>query len=281
MIQYYNLNGERVPVNEAKLLVNDLAIIRGYGIFDYFLARRGQPLFIDDYLTRFYHSAEKMHMKVPLERMELHHAIQELIDANGEQEAGIRLVLTGGYADDGYTPKNPNLIILQHPMPRQPQERFDNGVKLITHRYERDVPEVKTINYLEGIRLLPELKKAGALEPLYHDGAYLTESVRSNFFLVLDDERIVTPDDKILFGITRKKVLEKARQHFEVEERGVRVEEFKGAREAFLTGSTKLLMPVVQVDDIVFGNGRPGPVTRKLMQLFEEATKEYLASGVR
>ncbi len=281
MIQYYNLNGERVPVNEAKLLVNDLAIIRGYGIFDYFLARRGQPLFIDDYLNRFYNSAEKMHMKVPLERPELHHAIQELIDANGQEEAGIRLVLTGGYADDGYTPKNPNLIILQHPMPRQPQERFDNGVKLITHRYERDVPEVKTINYLEGIRLIPELKKAGALEPLYHDGAYLTESVRSNFFLVLDDERIVTPDSNILFGITRKKVLEKAREHFEVEERGVRVEELEDAREAFLTGSTKLLMPVVQIDDIVFGDGRPGPVTKKLMQLFEETTKEYLASGVR
>jgi branched-chain amino acid aminotransferase len=108
----------------------------------------------------------------------------------------------------------------------------------------------------------------------------LREAARSNIFLILDDERIVTPADGILFGITRRKVLEQARNYFEVEERDVRLEELSQAREAFITGSNKLVMPVVQIDDRVIGDGRPGPVTSRLMELFEVFTHDYLRTPV-
>ena len=138
------------------------------------------------------------------------------------------------------------------------------------------MPEVKTINYLMGIRLIPELKRAGALEPLYHDGRHLRESVRSNFFLVMPDDTIVTPGREILFGITRKQLLAAAEPHFAIEEREVALEELRQAREAFVTGSNKAVMPVVRIDDQVFGNGRPGPVTQRLMELFEARSAQYV-----
>jgi branched-chain amino acid aminotransferase len=280
MIKYYNLNGKLVPAGEAVLKVNDLAILRGYGIFDYFLVRKRRPLFIEDYLGRFFRSAEILNLKIPLSKDQLRAKITELIEINGEDQAAIRLVLTGGYTEDGFTPKNPNLLIMEHPMPNIPRKYYDEGVKLLTSPFQREVPEVKTINYLQGIRLIPELKKAGALEPLYYNGALLRESVRSNIFLILEGDRIVTPDRDILFGITRRKVLEIARNYFEVEERDVRMEEIAVAKEAFLTGSNKRVMPAVQIDDHQFGDGRPGVITRRLMELFEAHTMEYLSSPV-
>ncbi len=280
MIKYYHLNGQFVPVAEASLRVNDLSILRGYGIFDYFLIRERRPLFIEDYVDRFMRSAAAMHLALPLSRQELRNHILELIEANAQREGSIRLVLTGGYADDGYTPQSPNLIIMQHAMPKPPREYYDRGVKLLTHPYQRELPEVKTINYLQGIHLIPRLKAAGAIEPLYHHGGLLRESVRSNIFLVTEDDRLLTPGGEILFGITRRKVLELARNYFEVEERDVRMEEIAGAREAFLTGSNKRIMPVSQIDEHRLGDGRPGIITRRLMELLESFTMEYLASPV-
>lgn len=280
MVKYYNINGKQVPAGQAALGVHDLSILRGYGIFDFFLVRRRQPVFFEDYLNRFFRSAELLNLTVPLTRDELRGHVHELIAANGLEEAGMRFVLTGGYADDGYTPVSPNLIIMEHPMPNVPTAHFDQGVKVITHRFQREIPEVKTINYLMGIRLQPELKRAGAIEPLYHDGTFVREAARSNFFLVTEDERVVTPATDILFGVTRRKVLELARNYFDVEEREVRLEELTTAREAFLTGSTKHVMPVVQIDNRPVGDGRPGAITRKLMELFEAYSMEYLRTPV-
>ncbi len=275
-MRFYNVNGAVVPAGEAALGVGDLSILRGYGIFDYFLVRDGHPLFFDDYLNRFLRSAQLMHLDPLPGRAELAGRIRELISLNEMKAGAIRLVMTGGYATDGYTPATPNLLVLAHPFRRPPADYYEKGIKLITHQYLRDVPEVKTINYLTGIRLIPDLKRAGALEPLYHDGQHLRESVRSNFFLVMPDDTIVTPGRDILFGITRKQLLAAAAPHFRIEEREVALDELRQAREAFITGSNKAVMPVVRIDDQVYGDGLPGPVTRRLMELFEGRSAQYV-----
>lgn len=162
------------------LKVSDLAILRGYGIFDYFLVRESVPLFIDDYVKRFFNSAKLMLLEMPISQQELKEQIYELIAANNVPNTGMRLVLTGGYADDGYTPIHPNLLILQHPMPAIPSVQA--GVKILLYGYQRELPEAKTINYLTGIRMLGEMKAKGAVEILYHDFGTIREAVRSNFF---------------------------------------------------------------------------------------------------
>ena len=181
-----------------------------------------------------------------------------LIQANGHSEGGIRLVLTGGYAEDGYTPVKPNMMILQYPYPTYAQEKFEKGLSLMTFQHQRELPEIKTINYITGIWLLDKIKAANADDVLYHDGTYVRESVRSNFFLVSKEGTLITPSKKILPGITRKQILEVVDGIIEVEEREVMVTELQTAQEAFLTSSTKGAMPVVQIDGITVGEGVPG-----------------------
>lgn len=276
MQRYYNVNGVVTPAEEATLNVNDLAILRGYGIFDFFLVWEQVPLFLEDYLDRFYRSAQLLNLEVPAERPELKRRIGELINLNKEAYAGIRLVMTGGYTNDSYTPIAPNLIVMHHPYKPFADQAYEEGVKLMTYEYQRDLPEVKTTNYAMGIRLLPELKKVGAVEPLYHSNGTIKEAVRSNFYIIDQNDKVITADEDILMGITRKHVLQAIDGHYEVERRFIRLDEVWAAKEAFLTGSNKGVIPITRLDEHVYGDGKPGAVTKHIAQLFDAHRRAYV-----
>ncbi len=278
MIKYYSVNGKLVPKEEATLGVTDLSILRGYGIFDYFVVKQGHPLFFDDYLDRMENSAKSFRLALPFSREELKQKIRGLIEANGIAEAGMKLILTGGYSENGYTPTTPNMLILQSPAPTYPPAHFTEGIKLMPHEYHRPFPSIKSINYIVGVHMLPEMRAAGAEDILFHFGGHVHETTRANFYIVKNDGTIVTAGEGILNGITRKKTLELARKHYRVEERNVQLAELATAKEAFITSSTKQVMPVVRVGDTVIGDGRPGAVSQHLLRLFRELEKEYLAA---
>lgn len=280
MIGYYFLNGQLTEIEKASLHVSDLSILRGFGIFDYFLVRGGQALFLADYLDRFYTSAEKLGLEVPVDRIGLAAQIKELIAVNGEEEAGIRLVLTGGYAADSYTPTAPNLIVMEHPFKAPPVRQFEQGIQLMSFGHQRELPEIKSINYLTGIRLQATLKARSADYLLYHDQGIIRESDRSNFFGITQDGVLVTPHEKILHGITRKQVLDLAADIMPIAERTVLMTELPALSEAFLTSSTKGVMPVVRIDDQVIGNGRPGALTQQLGMGFEKLVEELYLKQV-
>lgn len=280
MITYASINGEIIPVEQAVLPVTDLSILRGFGIFDYFLVKKGHPVFFEDYLERFTRSAALMDLELPLPGVALREGILALVRANGLLEASIRLVLTGGLSEDGYSPAPPNLIILEHPYPHANPAYYSKGISLLTHDYQREFPEVKTINYLTGIRLLNTLKSKGAHELLYCNGNKVRESARSNFMLLTADKVLVSPDEQILAGITRKKVLELATDYVKVEVREVLTDELLTASEAYLTSTTKGVMPVTTIDGRPVGAGKPGETGKVLHAAFLRATSEYLAQKV-
>ncbi len=281
MIQFYNVNGNMVRAAEANLKVSDLAILRGYGVFDFFLVRGGAPMYLDDYVARFQHSAGLLYLELPMSEVELKEHILALVEANNLSNAAIRLVLTGGYAEDGYTPNAPNLLIMEHPMPTYKNDIMTTGVKVMLHEHTRELPEAKTINYLTGIRLAGAMKQQGAMEILYYDQQGVREGVRSNFFIVTTDGTIVTPKDNILAGITRKNILTLARQHFKVEERNIALEELLSAKEVFLTSTTKGAMPVVQIDNQRIGDGKPGQYTRQLAEQLQAMDQAYVQSTLK
>lgn len=276
MQRLYNLNGKLLPATEAVLPANDLAIIRGFGIFDFFLVWDHIPLFLDDYVDRFYRSAEMVNMEIPFSKQDFRKQILEVVEVNKKSYAGIRLVMTGGPSPDSYTPVAPNVIIMHHDYKPFPETAYTEGIKLLTQPFQRDLPEVKTTNYANGIRLIPQLKAAGATEPLYHDGGFVKEAVRSNFFIVKDNDTIVTSNADILFGITRKHLLRVAREKFAVETRPLALDEIWAAKEAFITGSNKGVMPVTRIDDHQYGDGKPGPVIRQLMADFDAYRLAYV-----
>jgi branched-subunit amino acid aminotransferase/4-amino-4-deoxychorismate lyase len=267
MLPIVYLNGQYLPKEEAALNVADLAILRGFGIFDYFRYADGQPRFIEDHLDRFLRSAKLLALEMPASREELRETVHQLIVRNGGGDGGIRFVLTGGYAPDGYTPTNPNLVGMAYPFKGHSAEDYDRGMKVHLHHYERQFPEVKSIDYLEGIRIQPMLKSRGADYALYVDrDNNVRESDRSNFMIVKDGI-LITPGENILRGITRLHLLKLAGQlGIPVEERTVSVDELKAADEAIICSSMKGAMGITFVDGKAVGDGLPGKITRRLMK---------------
>jgi len=262
------LNNQFLPADEAKLHVSDLSMTRGYAIFDFFRTINAVPLFMHDHLDRFYASAEAMHIPIQKNREELVLIIEELIKRSSVTEAGIRLMQTGGYSADGYHPATPNLLITCNPVKTSTAADFEKGFSIITHEHQRELPHVKSTNYLMAVWLQPLLKEKQADDILYYNKESITEFPRSNVFIVTKENKLVTPAYNMLKGITRKNILSHAIEIMPVEERNIRVEELVEAKEIFLTATTKKIIPIVKLNGKIVADGKPGSITRKLYKNF-------------
>ncbi len=252
----------------ASIGVGDLAIQRGYGVFDFFRTRNFQPLFLDEYLDRLFYSAETFRLEIPYTKTQIASLVQELSRRNDIEPSGVRIVVTGGYSEDSYRLAESNFIITQKPITLPGNERFNEGLKIITYNYQREFPTAKSINYLVGIYLLDQLAQQGADEVLYTFNGNVLEFPRANVFVVTKDQKVITPKDNVLHGVTRKKVLELSAHRYSTEERNVTIDELNNATEIFLTSTTKRILPVVRVNDMAVANGIPGAVTKQLYQDF-------------
>ncbi|HET7898053.1 MAG TPA: aminotransferase class IV [Flavisolibacter sp.] len=268
MTQWTFLNGEFVEEEKTVLSFRDLSFLRGYGVFD-FLRLIGQtPLFLEDHLDRFFYSAKGLHLPVPFHRDEIKTAIFELIERNNLTDTGIRLSLTGGHSEDGFNIGSPNFIVSQHSFTSPTEMQVKNGIRLLSYPYQRPLPEFKSIDYQMAIWLQPERIRQNADDILYVKDGLISECPRSNFFLMTENKTIVTPVRNALAGITQKKVIAMARQHFAVEQRPVSYEEIFTAREAFITSTTKQILPVAQIDEKRFSHTS---VAQHLLHLFRSA----------
>ena len=271
MIRYHSINGHFVPAGEAKIAINDLGLLRGYGIFDFFPIRNGYPLFAEDYFDRFYRSAAHMQISVPKQRPRLIQDVVDLAAHNGLQRAYTKLVLTGGTAADGYTPHESNLIIIQHGDVSYDPVDYRDGIRLLLHRYDRDRPEIKTLNYANVIRHREILKRESALDLLYHDGRNLHETSRANFFIFDHRGVLRTSGPSALQGITRMHVIKTAHsQGFKLEEGPLPLHYLARAKEAFITSTTKGVLPVTKINDLIIGDGSAGTRTLELHHAFEQ-----------
>lgn len=260
---YVWVNDSLVPADNALVNVSDLAVQRGYGIFDFFKTIDGKPVFLEDHLDRFFRSAVLMRLGVKQSRDEIRDKIYQLIEKNALSDSGIKIILTGGFSPDGFNIAEPNLIISQAVF-QIPRTMSEKGVGVITHEYQRQFSNAKTLDYLQAIWLQPVLKQKNADDVLYHSNGLIRECPRANFFIVTKDHEVITPESDMLKGVSRKHILEIASGMFKTEARDVSLEELRNAKEAFITSTTKNILPVVQVDGRTLGNGSPGEVTRAL-----------------
>jgi len=274
------INHQFIAEENATLQVSDLAIQRGYGIFDFFRTRNYVPLFLEDYLDRFFNSAAALRLQPTHNRQELTDIIYELIKRNNEPSSGIKMILTGGYSLDGYEPAlAPNLIMLQQKLQKQSPDQFVSGIKVITHEHQRELPGIKSINYLMGVWLQQKVKEQQAADVLYYKNGIVSEFPRSNVFLITHDGKLVTPAENVLHGITRKHLLQLAAKKYMVEVRAVSLEEIKTAAEVFMTSTTKRLLPVYQIDKVIIGNGKAGPFTTLLNADFIAMEEQLFNKG--
>ena len=258
---------------EATLHVSDLSMQRAYAVFDFFRTLRGVPLFMSDHLDRFYTSARAMHLPVRQNKEELSGILNELIQKSGISQAGVRIMLTGGFSKDSYNPAEPNLLITCNPVNVITDADFEKGIQVITYEHQRELPQIKSINYQMAVWLQPTLKEKKADDLLYYKNNIITEFPRSNVFIVTDENKLLTPGNNILHGITRKQVLSLAKEIMPVEESDITLNDLLAAKEIFLTSTTKKILPVVLVNNQTIGNGKPGKITTALYQKFLELEK--------
>ena len=268
------INGKIMLYQDAKLHISDLGLLRSYGLFDFFRTQNGKPFLMQQHLNRFRKAVSKMGLYLPINEAEIKKIIFLLLAKNGHSESGIKLLLTGGYSEDSITPNEPNFIIKVNSYAFSYQETQRKGVKLLTYSYQRDFPEIKSLNYFVPVfeRKLYQQKKA--FDILYHHQNEIRELSRSNFFLIKDNV-IITPSKEILFGITRQKIMELVQKEFKIEERVVLLSEINSADEAFLTSSGRKILPITKIDNQLIGNGKVGAATQKIMELFATYEKEY------
>ena len=252
-------------LENAGVPVGDLLVQRGYGIFDYLRVSNNKPLFIEAHLDRLFNSAEIMRLSITLSKEELKKIVADLIEKNNIPFSGIRLIIAGGDAPDGYTITKPHLIIIQQPLDAPPAQMATKGIQLVSHFYQRQLAEVKTTDYLMAIHLQPWMKSQGGDDILYYNNDTVSECPRSNIFMVSQDNTIVTPARNMLKGITRKNIIAVAEaHHLKLEQRDISLSEMKKAKEVFITSSTKRIIPVSRLDEQNFSLEGPSSLSAQI-----------------
>lgn len=279
------ISGKLYEKSEAKVSVFDHGLLYGDGVFEGIRAYSGRVFRLRQHVDRLFESAKGIHLEIPMTREAMADAIRQTLAANNLIDAYIRVVVTRGAGSLGLDPRkttNPQVIIITDKIALYPDELYEHGLKIITAATTRNHPNavnprIKSLNYLNNILAKIEATQAGCLEALMlnHKGE-LAECTGDNVFVVQHGQ-IHTPsgDSGILEGITRAAVIELARAAgYTVIERTMdRLDVFK-AEECFLTGTAAELIPVVECDGRLIGDGRPGPITRQLRERFQALVRE-------
>ena len=262
---YTCINGEYIPYNQSTVPVSDLIVLRGYGIFDFFLVKDRIPPFISFHLDRFIHSAALLGLDLSYTKDELADMVINLIRKNDIRNSSVRLILTGGTSPDDFTlnPAGSTLIIINKPFEVKWPETWKDGASLITCNYQREMPEAKTINYIRSVRLSRQLLASGAAEILYVDRNWVRECSRSNVFYVKDG-CVYTPKSKMLEGVTRKRILQL--KGYNIQEKDFKMNDLLAADEVFISSTTKGVLPIIKIDSKIISNGRIGAITKAIQK---------------
>ena len=277
-----NLNGE--IHQDAHISVFDHGFLFGDSIYEVVSTHHGQLCFVNEHLRRLRNSAHAISLEIPLTDEQMIREIHKTMKAAGNPESYIRIIVTRGVGEmdiDPETCTEPNVLIFVKSILQYPEENYENGINVALVSIKRNPkealnPGIKTGNYLNNVLAKVEARKAGAADALMlNPTGQLTECTTSNFFFVRD-QRLMTPSLNcgILLGITREVVLRLAREN------GVLVEEgewppdvLQNAEEAFITGTVKMVMPVTSLDGRPIGSGKPGPITKMMMRLYQDVLK--------
>ncbi len=273
----YYIDGTFVDDENALISAKDITVLRGYGVFDFLITYNKRPFFIEEHVARLENSAKEIGLTLQHSNEEICNIVVQTIKKNPHHnESNVRIVYTGGVSPDGVTPQgNGILMVMVTPKFELPQWWYQDGAKIITVDIERFIPASKSTNYLSAVFAQQKAHKTGAVEAIYRDRENrLLEGTTTNLFC-FKGNKLITPPDDILPGITRKVVMNMTKEDYELELRHINANELKEMDEVFITASNKEIVPVIQVDDLIIGNGKPGNKTCLIMELFKNYTHDY------
>ena len=274
------LNNQLVDAEDAKISVFDHGLLYGDGVFEGIRLYNKCIFKLEEHLIRLEMSAKALMLDIPMDREALAKAICDTCKANELENGYIRLVVTRGVGNLGLSIKNcnqPQIIIIADNIQLYPEEYYEKGLKIITVPTRRNnsaalPPMIKSLNYLNNILAKIEAQNLGYQEAIMlNDQGYVAECTGDNIFM-LKDGIIYTPKiaSGSLKGITREVVIDIAKElEIELIETEMTRYDTWIADEMFLTGTAAELIPIVEVDSRKIGNGQPGKVTAKFLEIFK------------
>jgi len=280
------IDGKYYRKSEAKISVYDHGLLYGDGVFEGIRAYNGIVFKLKEHIDRLYRSAHPIFLKIPLTKEQLIEAVLETLRKNNLKDAYIRLVVTRGVGDLGLDPrkcpKATTIIITEPLLQLHSPDKLENGISTVITWVRRNsvdsaTHELKSLNYLNSILGKIEANNIGADEAICLDKTgYVCEGVGENIFIVRDGKLYTPPlSSGALDGITRTLIIRLAKKlGIEIIERNITPNELFTADEVFFTGTAAEVAPIREVNKRVIGSGKPGPVTKRIMQEFEKATKD-------
>jgi branched-chain amino acid aminotransferase len=271
-----NINGVIAPIADGRISVLDHGFLFGDSIYETLRTYRQKPFLFSRHFARLERSAHSVFMKLPWDRAKTYEEVKKTIAAAGPGEHRVRITITrgvGGIGPDPDTCESPNAVLFVTPFSEPPRSLYDNGVEIVVSSFyrSRQLGDAKTGNLLRAVLAIREANQAGAYEAitLTADGK-ISDGITCNVWLV-QGNRLLTPsfESGILEGITRAVVLDLARRAgLEVVEAVLDLSEVDKANELFLTSSTREIVPIVRVAGRPVCDGRPGTVSKKLLDAY-------------
>jgi len=282
---FIHIDGKFYPKSEAKVSVYDHGLLYGDGVFEGIRAYDGVVFKLKEHIDRLYSSAHTLMLHIPLTKEKMTRAVLDTLKKNKLKNAYIRLVVTRGVGDLGLDPRKcskPTIIVITEPtISLHSKEKKEKGITTMITWVKRDPVdstshEVKSLNYLNSILAKIESNIAGVDEAICLDKTgFVCEGVAENVFIVKEGNVITPPTSTgALRGITRMAVMKLAQKlGYPLEERNITPNELFTADEVFFTGTAAEIAPVITVNKRTIGNGKPGPVTKRLLQEFEKIVR--------
>ena len=285
-----NVNGRVSDQEHAVISVFDHGFLYGEGVYETLRTYNGQPFLFDRHMRRLRNSAGMLALGVPLSDREIAERFRETVRAaglgiDGKGEAYIRILVTRGIGDLSYDPAatpEPSIVVIVKPHVEVPADAFDRGVKAalvpVVRNHPGSVnPLIKSNNLINSALAMQEAMRRGAFEGIMRNyRGELAECSTANIFVVKGGAALTPPlDAGLLPGITREYLFEIGPEAgVAVREQVLRDADLFGADECFLTSTTREIVPIVRVDEHTIGNGRPGPVSRRLLDVFRTKAQE-------
>ncbi len=278
------IDGKYYERDEAKISVFDHGLLYGDGVFEGIRVYSGKIFKLKEHVERLFESAKALMLDIAMTRAEMSSAVDEAVRMNALNDGYVRLVITRGKGDLGLNPflcPKSTVIIIADTIQLYPKEYYSAGISIITSSLRRTPadtldPRIKSLNYLNSIQAKIEAVNAGCLEAvMLNREGLVTECTGDNIF-IFRRGTLTSPSSTYgsLDGITRQTVLELAKKAgIPCGESAITLFDLYNSEECFLTGSGAELIPVTKVDGRTIGDGKPGPVFRRLSELFSEAVR--------
>lgn len=270
---YLFLNGKFLPAEKAKISPFDHGFLYGDGVYETLRTYEGKIWQINEHLARLEHSARELRLRFPYSKATFKNFLNQLVEINKFPETRLRLTITRGVnKGDFLTCFKPTILITAEKLKPEPESIYQEGVKIISVPFMRPFPHIKSTSLLPFILAQQQKAEKKAYEAIFLTyNNYVTEGTITNIFMVKKNI-LYTPKSNILKGTTRQALLKLA-EHNNIEARitDFTLQQLYQADEIFITNAPRGIIPVHQFDHMIIG--KPGPITKKLSDLFFDYSK--------